>query len=516
MNFPWATLPRTWCAAGLALAGAFAVAAEPAPLAVQVTELAAPIGSSASLATAPNGIVWLTWLEPSATGGAFLRCATLYPAAPGWHAPHTIAQGSDLLINAADTPSLAVESGGRLTAVWPVRVPAADQSPAKPRHEAGSAAQVSRSIDGGESWSPPAPLSRESRVNEFATVQALGDGGVLAVWLDGRGKHGDQGGQILFARIIGSSAPDWLVEAPVCDCCQTTLARFPDGTGLLAYRGRTSDEIRDIRVAHFDTGHWSAPRTLNPDGWRISGCPVNGPRLASAGGRVGAAWYTAAQGEARVLAAVSPDAGRRFLQPLRVDRGQPVGRVDAVMLADGTLLVTWLESGAEAGLWLRRITPAGDLGQAVRLAALNPARLRGFPRLALVKDYDATPAQLVVAFQGDGATAALRTLLVRLPDLSTLAGRAPCGPCDEEDAATARGFPVKGRVVSVQPGRATLTVEHEEIPGVMRAMTMEFHAAPETLAAAAPGRGLLARIERRDRAWWIFNVKWIGTAPAAN
>ena len=104
----------------------------------------------------------------------------------------------------------------------------------------------------------------------------------------------------------------------------------------------------------------------------------------------------------------------------------------------------------------------------------------------------------------------LRTQLVTLPALSALAGRAPCVPCDEQDAAAARGYPVKGRIVSVDAAGATLVVANEEIPGVMRATTMEFHATPEVLAAARPGRALLARIERRGKPWWIFGVKWLG------
>jgi Cu/Ag efflux protein CusF len=83
-------------------------------------------------------------------------------------------------------------------------------------------------------------------------------------------------------------------------------------------------------------------------------------------------------------------------------------------------------------------------------------------------------------------------------------------PCDEDDASAVRGYPVKGRIVQVQADRATLLIQHDEIPGVMRAMTMEFHADPDVLAAAKPGRELLARIERRGQPWWIFGVKWLG------
>ena len=504
---------------GLVL-GATGTAKLPPALPVQLTEIASPVGpgaSSASVTTAPDGTVWLSWLEPAGAVGTALRCATLDPAAARWRGPRTIAAGRDLLANSSDMPSLAIEPDGCLTAVWPVSVgnsmsPAAG-SGGHHRHEKTSAARFSQSRDRGATWSPPAPLSRESSSNEFVAVETLGDGRVLATWLDARGKSGERGVQQLFARVLGSKGPDVLVDASVCDCCQTTLTRFPDGSALLAYRGRTGDETRDIRVARFQDDQWERGRLLNPDGWQIAGCPVNGPQLASVGGRAGIAWFTAAHGEPRVLASVSPDAGARFLQPIRLDHGQPLGRVDTAMLADGSLLVTWLEGGATPGLWLARIPPDFSPGQAVRLAALEPTRLRGFLRLALVKDYDSTPARLVVAFMGDDAVGALQTLLVTLPDLSTLAGRKPCVPCDEQDAAAVRGYAVKGRIVSVSPERGTVVVQHEEIPGVMRAMTMEFHAAPDVVAEAKPGRPLLARIERRGQPWWIFGVKWLGETP---
>ena len=494
-------------------------AADPLPplpiRSVHLTLSAAPGATSASLTTAPDGTVWLTWLEPAADGTTTLRGATLDAAAATWNTPRTIAHGRDWLVNGADTPSLAIEPHGRLTAVWPVSPAApATTAPGHHHHDADSSAVISQSVDRGVTWSPPVPLSRESAANEFVALQPLADGRVLAAWLDGRGKHGDHDAQQLYARLVGGTGPDQCVDASVCDCCQTTLTRFPDGSALLAYRGRAEGEIRDIHIARFQDGRWSPGRVLYPDGWKIAGCPVNGPQLASAGGRAAVAWFTAANGEAHVLVSASPDAGARFLMPLRVDLGHPLGRVDTVMLADGSVFVTWLEgAGDQPGLWLRRITPTFELGQAVQVAALTHPGSSGFPRLTLVKDYDATPAQLAVVWSEAGTSSGLQTRLITLPDLSTLAGRKSCVPCDEDDASAVRGYPVKGRIVQVLAERATLLIQHDEIPGVMRAMTMEFHADPDVLAAAQPGRELLARIERRGQPWWIFGVKWLASNP---
>ena len=484
---------------------------------VEVPVPAATGATSASLVTAPDGTVWLSWIEPTADGATALRCATLDSATPIWNEPRTLAQGRNWLVSEADPPSLTIEPDSRLTAVWLVKVPAAPPAVTDnpPHHfSAGSTALISQSTDRGKTWSVPVRLTHESTAVEFVSLQALDNGRVLAAWLDGRGKHDDHGIQQLFARVIGGAGPDQLVDDSVCDCCRTTLARFADGSALLADRGRTTGEVRDIHVARFQDNQWSAGRVLSSDEWRIAGCPVNGPQLATHGGRAAAVWFTAAGSEPRVMASVTPDAGARFLQPLRLDHGHPLGRVDTVMLADGSVLATWLEgAGDQPGLWLARITPHFEPGQAVRLVPLNPARSAGFPRITLVKDYDATPARLAVVFTGDDPAATLHTRLITLPDLSTLAGRKPCVPCDEDDAQAIRGFPMKGRIVSIVQARAALVVQQEEIPGVMRAMTLELRADPDVLAAAAPGRALLARIERRGKTWWIFGVRWLEKNP---
>ena len=57
----------------------------------------------------------------------------------------------------------------------------------------------------------------------------------------------------------------------------TQLPSKPDiRFGLVAYRDRSQTEMRNIGILHVQGG---TPRVLNEDGWRINGCPVNGPRL---------------------------------------------------------------------------------------------------------------------------------------------------------------------------------------------------------------------------------------------
>ncbi len=202
-----------------------------------------------------------------------------------------------------------------------------------------------------------------------------------------------------------------MIDPRTCDCCQTAAVSTPRGL-VVAYRDRTGDEIRDISIARLENGRWSAPVALHADGWKITGCPVNGPALDARGDRVAAAWFTSAQDTDRVLVAFSDDGGNHFGAPLRVDLGAPLGRVDTRCLADGSALVLWLESmgeGPGARICLRRVGGESGLDSAVTVATTGSARSSGFPRMTLTKD------RVVVAWTDPGKPSRVRTAVARLP-----------------------------------------------------------------------------------------------------
>ena len=159
------------------------------------------------------------------------------------------------------------------------------------------------------------------------------------------------------------------------------MAQTPNGA-IIAYRDRTQNDIRDISVLRFSNGHWSGPRLVHEDGWRILGCPVNGPAIATDREEVVVTWYTAAQNTPRGQVAFSSDEGVTFGRPVQVDNGNPVGRVDTLFLPDGTALVSWLEmtSGGEE-FRIRRVQPNGSQDQPIRLAVTRRGRTIGFPRM---------------------------------------------------------------------------------------------------------------------------------------
>jgi len=121
---------------------------------------------------------------------------------------------------------------------------------------------------------------------------------------------------------------------------------------------------------------------LHDDGWQIDGCPVNGPALAADSNRVVAAWFTAPNGQPRVQVAFSDDSGGQFGAPLVVDDDGPTGRVDVVLLDDGSALVSWIGTdGDDSALRVRRVRPNGSAGPPATLARVSRSRSTGIPEM---------------------------------------------------------------------------------------------------------------------------------------
>lgn len=81
----------------------------------------------------------------------------------------------------------------------------------------------------------------------------------------------------------------------------------------------------------------------------------------------------------------------------------------------------------------------------------------------------------------------------------------------EKKTASPR-FPLRGVITRVEPDGPSLMVKHEEIPGVMRAMTMRFKVAPEVVQKFKVGDAITALMSRVDDEWRLDQVK---AAPAA-
>lgn len=77
-----------------------------------------------------------------------------------------------------------------------------------------------------------------------------------------------------------------------------------------------------------------------------------------------------------------------------------------------------------------------------------------------------------------------------------------------EAAPAPQLHPLKGVVVDVITEKSALVVKHEDIPGVMRAMTMMFRVEAEVLTRVKKGDAITAQMGRdEDKKWILRDVK---------
>jgi hypothetical protein len=355
-----------------------------------------------SLAAAGDRIL-ATWLEPIAAPGIKDKAYTLRFAslsAGAWSAPVTLAAGPDLFANWADFPGLAQAPDGSLAAHWLARIGSDPYA---------YGIFLARSTDGGATWKPIGSLHGDHASAEHGFVSWVPDrDGLRAFWLDGREQAKNGPMTLRTASVHQTAGPEELLDARVCDCCQTSAALAAGGP-VVAYRDRSDGEIRDIAVIRRTAQGWSKPVTVGADHWKIAGCPVNGPALAAAGLRVAVAWFTGAAPGPRVQAAFSADGGATFGTPILVDGAAPIGRVGLVLDGAGDALVSWLAPAVRgAAIRLRRLHADGRAGKPVTVAA---ARASGVPRIALAGD------RLHLAWGEDGEPSKIRVASVPLAGL---------------------------------------------------------------------------------------------------
>lgn len=346
----------------------------------------AKLGSMAPSLSLDGGAVLLSWLEPPnprvkpQDGNYALRYSRL--ANGRWSEPVTIASGTDFFANWADFPSVTAAGRGRMIAHW-----AAKSGSDTYAYDV----RLARSDDGGKTWRAMGPAHDDRTATEHGFVSAVAEGDRIRIfWLDGRetgagkghGSHGGEGAMTLRSALVGDRVEKSdLLDARVCDCCQTAAAMTSSGP-IVAYRDRSENEIRDVAVVRREADRWTAPKLVHDEGWEIAGCPVNGPAIAAAGRRVAAAWYTQGANRPRVQVAFSNDAGASFGAPATLDASGPLGRVDVVLDENGDALVSWVATQEKsAAIRVVRVTPAGKVGSPVTVAPTETSRASGFPRL---------------------------------------------------------------------------------------------------------------------------------------
>ncbi len=367
---------------------------------LQIEPLAGPAAADSGqpqLSVSPRGVL-LSWVE-RAGAKATLRFAERTTS--GWMSARTVASGANWFVNWADVPSVLRLADGTLVAHW-LQKSGSDTYAYDVR--------LSRSSDDGRTWTPSFVPHSDSTQTEhgFASLFEMPGKGLGLVWLDGRAMKGGHEGDGEMSLRFGTFDRRWkqtaetALDTRVCECCPTAVAITADGP-IVAYRDRTSQEVRDISITRLErppgralrtprtfpgpTDQWTGPATVHNDDWRINACPVNGPSLSARGRTVVVGWFTARDNQPKSFAAFSIDAGRTFGQPIRLDDEGSLGRVDVELLPDGSAAAAYVEfANQQADFRVRRITRDGSTSRPLVVSKVAGNRTSGYPRMAIHKD----------------------------------------------------------------------------------------------------------------------------------
>ncbi|MGB2833599.1 MAG: hypothetical protein WBC07_11645 [Methylotenera sp.] len=343
------------------------------------------------LRTLPNGDVLMSWVEPKGEGHA-LKYGVLHNGR--WVKLGEAAQGANWFVNWADYPSVVAIDEKFWVAHW-----LAKQSGGK-TYDYDVALAISN--DAGATWREIGHPHRDGTAAEhgFATIFADANAAGI-IWLDGREhvkkedktKHPEKSGNfnLRYTHINrdGSMTAEQVLDSNTCTCCSTSVAVTPQGP-VAAWRGRTDSEIRDNQVALLRDGKWTSPQPLGAEGWKIEGCPVNGPSISARGNQVVASWFTAEGEHPRVRAAFSKDGGATFGAPIEIDQSAPLGRIGVIWRDDNSAVVSWLGApNAEqkiANLYVKVIYADGHDEPVVQIVNMSGGRDAGVPQMAATKD----------------------------------------------------------------------------------------------------------------------------------
>lgn len=352
---------------------------------------------SADVAVTPSGAAVVTWLD---SAGDAVPCSLRWALQPKSAALDSTAlsgkvvvAGERLFANWADFPHVVALSDTSWIVTYLERV-------GEGKYDYG--VRFTATTDSGATWSEPRWLHDHVGPGEhgFVSLVREDERTARAVWLDGRElrgeAHGSEGAMTLRMRSVtvdGSLGPERLLDERVCDCCQTDIARSGDGAWLVAYRDRSEDEIRDIKVLRVQDDSLATVFD-SQDRFQFEGCPVNGPALASDGARVVLAWFAPSlSGGGALRVAASQDSGATFALTQTLDDDAPAGRVEIVFRGNlGRAHVIWLGEADLRSVWRCAslgLPPGSREWRDVELYVLAPTtagRESGFPRAGLDRE----------------------------------------------------------------------------------------------------------------------------------
>ncbi len=360
---------------------------------ITVQKLTTPAGDNSSFSrvfTDNKSNVYLSWVKqnPEKTM-ATLFFAQLDEGGEHWQTPILVASGNNWFNNWADFPSVVIRDN-KVTGHFL-------QKSASGTYDYD--VKLTMSSDSGKTWLAPFTAHNDGVEAEhgFVSMMPQANGNTFVSWLDGRNskktarsdEHGHAGSMTLRAGVFNSTGVAvnrWQLDHRVCECCQTSAALTPNGP-IAVYRNRSTHEVRDIFITRLVDEIWTDPVPVHIDGWKISGCPVNGPVVMASDQDVAVAWFTGKDQRHQVKLAISHDSGATFSAPIIVAKEQALGRVGMTLLPNNDIVVSWVKNAQQSTeLILSRYSSKGELLSNTPVTLLSKSRRSGFPVITSIEN----------------------------------------------------------------------------------------------------------------------------------
>ena len=333
-----------------------------------------------------TGDLLLSWVGGDSAGWS-LYFARSGDQGQSWSPPVLVTRkANEVHPHGESSPRLVAATGGRVALAWTtsIEVPG--------RRWPATEIRLSRSVDGGASWSDPITLNDDTAQaaagHQFHGAAWSGDSTLIVSWLDERagasleihhGEHSPTAADVTDepdAVIYTASSPDFgrtwgdrnqLMWGQVCPCCRITLARGPEGRVVSAWRKHYPGNIRDVVTVPIGPGAAGEPVRVNQDNWVYPGCPHTGPGISvDSSGTRHIVWYVGKEGNAGV-----------YYQRIRAEASptsEPLALIQARTLPAAHTTIAALDGGEALAAY--DMTETGDRAVGVSLIGANRTVLR--------------------------------------------------------------------------------------------------------------------------------------------
>lgn len=314
-----------------------------------------------------DGRLWLTYAVAGKVYGAASR-----DAGKSFAPPFTIAalDAAALDDNGEARPKLVALADGTLVASYT----------SKPERSYEGTIFLTRSTDGGKSFSKPQPLI-DGKGQRFETFVIGPKGRLYVAWLD---KTNAEKAKTAGEAFAGSGiAVGWSDDGGAtikgktilldhsCECCHIGAALDRDGLPVFAWRHVFENNQRDHMIAKLSAdGTALAGGRVSADEWATT-CPHHGPALAidKAGNRH-VAWFTRGKQRQGLFYARSADGGKSFSAPEKLGEPEHAPSRPQLLAAGELLYRAWKEfDGTTTTIALQSSRDGGESWDAVRIVA---------------------------------------------------------------------------------------------------------------------------------------------------